>query len=76
MVYLSPDLDSSVMWTDVAPWLHRLSTLASKPVSILEGSSEMWGTYCDLPALLDLMYKHGRCRPRTQCNPVARGTHG
>ena len=55
MVFLN--LDSSVGCADVAPWLHRLRTPASKQVSILEGSNEMRGAYCDLPTRFNLMYK-------------------
>ena len=57
MIYLLPDLDCSVSWADVAPWLTRLSEPASRLVTILEGSAEMPGAYCSFPEQLELMYQ-------------------
>ena len=52
----------SVNWADVARWLIGLSERASKLVTILEGSDEMWGVYCPLAECLELMY-HVRAVP-------------
>ena len=57
MIYLLPNVDCSVSWADVAPWLTRLSECASKPVTILEGSDEMRGTCCPFPPRLDVIYQ-------------------
>ena len=62
MIYLLPDLDCSVSYADVAPWMTRLSEPASKPVTISEESDEMRGAYCLFPERLDLMY-HVRAVP-------------
>ena len=57
MAYLLPDLDSSVSWADVAPWLKHLSQPASKRVCILEGEYEMQRAYCNIAERLAVLYE-------------------
>ena len=57
MAYLLPDLDNTVSWADVAPWLKHLSQPASGRVCILEGEYEMQGAYCNVAERLALLYE-------------------
>ena len=57
MAYLRPDLDSTISWADVAPWLKHLSQPASHGVCILEGEYERQGAYCNIVERLALLYE-------------------
>ena len=63
MAYLLPDLDSTVSWADVVPWLKHLSQPASQRVCILEGEYEMQLAYCNIAEWLALLYE--ACAVRT-----------
>ena len=57
MAYLLPNLDNTVSWADVAPWLKRLSQPAGQRVCILKGEYEMQGAYCNIAERLALLYE-------------------
>ena len=73
MAYLRPDLDSTVSWADVAPWLKHLSHPANQRVSILEGEYEMQGAYCNIApcSVKRELYAH-----RKPCNRARSATLG
>ena len=71
MAYLLPDLDSTVSWADVAPWLKHLSQPASRRVCILEGEYEMQGAYCNIAERLALLYEARAVRTPEALQPGA-----
>ena len=71
MAYLLPNLDSTVSWADVAPWLKHLSQPASRRVCILEGEYEMQGAYCNIAERLALLYEARAVRTPEALQPGA-----
>ena len=71
MAYLLPDLDSTVSWADVAPWLKHLSQPASRRVCILEGEYEMQWAYCNIAERLALLYEARAVRTPEALQPGA-----
>ena len=69
--YLLPNLDSTVSWADVAPWLKHLSQTASQRVCILEGEYEMQGAYCSIAERLALLYEARAVRTPETLQPGA-----
>ena len=54
--YLLPNLDSFFGWADTAPFLLRLSTPATRRLSILERGYEMHGAYRNVPKRSGVLY--------------------
>ena len=74
MAYLLPDLDSTIRWADVAPWLKHLNQPASRRVCILEGEYEMQGAYRNVAERLALLYEpYAHKKP---CNRARSATLG
>ena len=71
MAYLLPDLDSTVSWADVAPWLKHLGQSASRRVCILEGEYEMQGAYSNVGERLVLRYEARAVRTPEALQPGA-----
>ena len=71
MAYLLPDLDSTVSWANVAPWLKHLSQPASQRVCILEGGYKIQGAYCNIAEQLALVYEGRAVRTPEALQPGA-----
>ena len=74
MAYLLPDLDSTVSWADVAPWLKHLGQPASRRVRIFEREYEMQGAYCNIADRLALLYEARAVRTPEALQPGAQHT--
>ena len=71
MAHMLPDVDSTVSWADVAPWLKHFSQPASQRVCIFEGEYEMQGAYCKIAERLALLYEARAVRTLEALQPGA-----